>query len=70
MTLKSTPGFQDLHDVQLSLSRAERGGSLNPRELLRIAGLLRCTRLVKNYYDTDPSSGCLDGLFFVLSPNK
>ena len=27
MTLKSPPGFQDLHDVQLSLSRAERGGN-------------------------------------------
>ena len=70
MTLKSAPGFQDLQDVQLSLSRAERGGSLSARELLQIAGLLRCTRLVKNYYDTDPSSSCLDGLFFVLSPNK
>jgi DNA mismatch repair protein MutS2 len=70
MTLKSTPSFQDLHDVAQPLQRAERGGSLNPKELLRIAGVLRCTRMVKNYYDSDPVGGCLDGFFFALSPNK
>ena len=70
MTLRGAPGFGNLKDVQLSLDRADRGGSLNLRELLQIAGVLRCTRLVKSYYDTDAESSCLDALFFLLSPNK
>ncbi len=66
---KGTPGFQDLKPVASSLSRADRGGSLNPAELLRIAGVLRCTRSVKAYADGAEST-VLDPLFFELSPNK
>ncbi len=66
---KGTPGFQDLKPVAASLSRADRGGSLNPAELLRIAGVLRCTRTVKAYADGSEST-VLDPLFFELTPNK
>ena len=52
-----------------SLNRADRGGSLNPAELLRIAGVLRCARLVKAYADgVEPN--VLDPLFIELTPNR
>ena len=66
---KGTPGFQGLKPVAASLDRADRGGSLNPAELLRIAGVLRCARGVKAYADAAESS-ILDPLFFELSPNR
>ena len=47
-TGKGYPGFSGLSDVSASLDRADRGGMLNPGELLRIGGVLRCTRSVKN----------------------
>ena len=48
-TSKGYPGFGGLTDVAASLDRAYRGGSLQPRELLLIAGVLRCARTVKTY---------------------
>ncbi len=53
-----------------SLERADRGGCLNTAELLRIAGVLRCTRTVREYYDGDAVETCLDPLFRSLSPNR
>ena len=38
--LRGSPAFGGVRDVGESLSRAERGGMLNTRELLDIAGLL------------------------------
>ena len=35
---KGHPVFGDVTDVSASLERAERGGTLQPKELLRIAG--------------------------------
>ena len=46
---KGNPTFADVTDVSASLERADRGGSLQPIELLRIAGVLRCTRNIKGY---------------------
>jgi len=66
---KSTPGFQDVKDVTPSLQRADRGGSLSPIELLRIAGVLRCARAIKEYADSDEKS-VLDGYFFSLTANR
>ena len=37
--LKGNPAFRDVKDVKPSLERADRGGSLNTVELLRIAGV-------------------------------
>ncbi len=66
---KGTPAFQGLKPVAASLNRADRGGSLNPAELLRIAGVLRCARLVKAYADgVEPN--VLDPLFIELTPNR
>ena len=69
IAVKGTPGFQDVKNVSDSLLRADRGGSLSPIELLRIAGVLRCTRAIKEYADTDEKS-VLDGYFFSLTANR
>ena len=46
-TRKGNPSFGEVHDVSASLERADRGGSLQPKELMRIAGVLRCARTIK-----------------------
>ena len=69
--LKGTPAFRDVKDVKMSLERADRGGSLNTVELLRIAGVLRTTRSVKAYGEGDGvETGSLDGYFWALTPNR
>ncbi len=69
-TRKGNPVFGDVNDVSASLERAERGGSLQPVELLRIAGVLRCARNIKGYVSDDDPSTVLDPLFQALTPNK
>ena len=69
-TRKGYPGFSDVKDVTESLGRADRGGCLQPKELLRIAGVLRCTRTVKSYIAEDEKATVLDSLFAMLMPNK
>lgn len=69
-TRKGNPGFGEVRDVSASLERAERGGSLQPGELLHIAGNLRCARTIRGYVSEDDPATCLDALFQALSPNK
>ncbi len=68
--LRSTPAFQDVRDVRLSLDRADRGGCLNTKELLSIAGVLRCARGAKEYYDGACANTSLDWMFAALTPNR
>ena len=69
-TKKGNPSFNEVYDVAASLERADRGGSLQCKELLRIAGVLRCTRNVKAYVSEDDQETVLDPLFRMLIPNK
>lgn len=69
-TRKGNPVFGDVNDVSASLERADRGGSLQPIELLRIAGVLRCARNIKGYVSEDEKKTVLDPLFAALNPNK
>ena len=69
-TRKGNPVFGDVADVSASLERANRGGSLQPVELLRIAGVLRCARNIKGYVSEDDKETVLDILFKALTPNK
>ena len=70
ITLRSSPAFQEVRDVRASLDRADRGGSLNPKELLAIAGVLRCARGAKEYYDGACANTVLDWMFAALTPNR
>lgn len=69
-TRKGYPAFASAADVSASLERADRGGSLQPKELLQIGGILRCTRSVKGYISEDDKETVLDEMFKALTPNK
>ena len=69
-TNKGFPGFSEVRDVSASLDRAERGGTLQPKELLHIAGVLRCARNVKGYISDDEQETVLTPLFQMLTANK
>ncbi len=70
VTLKGAPSFHGLHDVAPSLERADRGGCLTPRELLRIAEVLKCIRTAKAYDTGEEAQTVLDVYFQELSPNR
>ena len=69
-TNKGYPVFSDVRDVSASVDRAERGGTLQPKELLYIAAVLRCARSVKSYISEDEQDTVLTPLFQMLTPNK
>ena len=69
-TKKGNPSFADVKNVSASLERADRGGSLQPKELLSIAGVLRSARTVKSYISEDEQKTVLTPLFSALTPNK
>ena len=69
-TRKGYPSFAELYDITASTDRAEKSGSLQPKELLQIGQVLRCARLVKGYKNDDDPQTVLDPLFGALSPNK
>lgn len=69
-TRKGYPVFSGVTDVSASLERAERGGCLQPAELLLIGGVLRCARNVKGYIAEDEKATILDPLFHALTANK
>ncbi len=69
--LKGSPAFRDVKNVKASLIRADRGGSLNTIELLRVGGVLRATRSVKAYGEGDGvEAGSLEHYFWALTPNR
>jgi len=71
MVVRGSPSFSGMKDIRASLSRAELGGALNTRELLDIARVLQCARLVKGYIADDTvGRTCIDSLFYALHANK
>ncbi len=69
-TRKGNPAFSNVCDVSPSLERADRGGCLQPKELLAIGGVLRCARTIKGYVSEDDKATVLDPLFNALTANK
>ena len=69
-TRKGYPGFAAALDVGEALDGAHRGGCLRNKELLEIAGVLRCTRSVKGYTEGEDIPNVLMPLFTALVPNK
>ena len=71
MVVRGSPGFSGVKDVRASLARADLGGALNTRELLDIARLLQCARLVRGYIAEDSVGKTpIDHLFYALHANK
>jgi len=68
--LRGSPAFSGIKPVAESLYRADRGGALNTRELLDIAGVLRCARRVREYHnDEGGEKTAIDHLFRSLRGN-
>ena len=71
MVVRGSPSFSGVKDVRASLARADLGGSLNTRELLDIARVLQCARLVRAYLaDDSVGKTCIDAYFHALHSNK
>ena len=71
MVVRGSPSFSGVKDVRPSLARADLGGALNTRELLDIARVLQCARLVRGYLaDDSVGKTPIDSLFYVLHANK
>lgn len=68
--VKGSPSFYDVKDVSASLERADRGGCLSTKELLQIAGVLRCARNAAGYCGEEDKDSCLKLRFAQLVPNK
>ena len=68
--LRGSPAFSGIKPVAESLYRADHGGALNTRELLDIAGVLRCARRVRDYFNNDSGKDtAIDQFFRALRGN-
>lgn len=69
LILRGTPGFAGIRPVAASLQRADMGGSLNTRELLEVAAVLRAARTAGEYGAGEEKSP-ISHLFHALTPNR
>ena len=69
--LRGSPSFSGVKPVAEALDRADRGGGLNTRELLTIAGLLTAARRAREYWGGEPAEKtAIDHLFLSLRGNR
>ncbi len=69
LVLRGTPGFAGIKPVAASLQRADMGGSLNTRELLEIAAVLRAARTASDYGAGEEKTP-ISHLFRALTTNR
>lgn len=70
---KGAPPFEGLFDTREALERAGKGGILTAGQLLRIGGMLRCSRRFKEYIERkedEISYKHLEDLAYILTPIK
>lgn len=70
---KGTPPFEGLHETKEELERAYKGGTLNPGQLMKIGGMLRCSRRFKEYVsrkEEEIGYKHLEDLAYILVPIK
>ncbi|MCC8122016.1 MAG: endonuclease MutS2 [Oscillospiraceae bacterium] len=71
LVLRGSPAFQGVRPVRAALQRADMGGSLNTRELLDIAAVLRAARAAREYATGERGEKtCIDPLFAAMHPNR
>ena len=70
LVLRGTPGLGDVKPVGASLQRADMGGSLNTRELLDVAAVLRAARSARDYGLEADGESVISHLFASLTANK
>lgn len=67
---KGSPSFSGVEPVAHGLQRADMGGTLNTRELLSIAAVLRAARNAKDYGEGEGEKTVIDHLFRGLHSNR
>ena len=71
IVLRGAPGFSGVKPVKELLDRADRGGSLNIPELIRIGDLLYAARRAKEYFNADETEPtALDQIFLSIHGNR
>lgn len=65
-----TPPFYGVRPVKAALMRADKGGSLNIRELLDVAKVLSAARSAKSYGESLEERNAISGLFRALATNR
>ncbi|SFP32545.1 DNA mismatch repair protein MutS2 [Oscillibacter sp. PC13] len=69
--LHGSPSFSGVKPVAETLDRADRGGTLNNRELLTVADLLTAARRAREYFNDDANEKtAIDHLFLSLHGNR
>lgn len=69
--LQGSPSFSGLRDISAALERAEKGGLLNPAELLGVGAMLRAARMTRHYREEHrQEETSLDSYFNLLSGNR
>ena len=69
--LHGSPSFSGVKPVAEALDRADRGGSLNTKELLTIAGLLTAARRAREYFNDEAAEKtAIDHLFLSFHGNR
>lgn len=70
MVRQGGPAFGGVREVGAILARADRGGVLNPRELLTVAGVLTAARRALAYDAEHEEKTTLTPVFSLLSGNR
>ncbi len=70
VSLRGAPYFGGVKPVRSALQRSDMGGSLNTRELLEVAAVLRCARSCIEYDAGNNERTPLDPLFRGLTANR
>lgn len=70
---KGNPPLEGLSDAQECVERAKKGGTLSPEQLLRVGGMLRATRTMKEFFkreEVERSYPRLEDFAHILIPIK
>jgi DNA mismatch repair protein MutS2 len=68
---KGAPPFEGMYDVREAVTRAEKGGTLNPGQLLRIGNMVRCARRFIDFIkrkDEEEAYNILEDICAGLTP--
>jgi len=70
---KGNPPLEGLFDIQEGIERAKKGGVLTPEQLLRVGGMLRVSRVMKEFFKREEAEKAyprLEDLAYILVPVK
>lgn len=70
LVTKGSPSISGVKPVAAALQRADMGGSLNTRELLDVAAVLRAARSARDYGMEEAETSVISHLFASLTANK